>query len=140
MKKLLALILILALAVPAAAGADDRDPLIGCWYSVYDKELVPEMAANFDNCDMVIMIYYFADDGLVYSLVNNITSNKGTPLYGGMGKWENNNGEYTFSLIGFGNGTLTIEDDMIWLNLQNSYDVGLRKMEPFSPYTDYRYK
>ena len=45
MKKLIAVIMILALLAPAAVLAD-RDPIVGSWYFLYDKALYPEFAST----------------------------------------------------------------------------------------------
>lgn len=39
MKKLIAVIMILALLAPAAVLAD-RDPIVGSWYFLYDKHFI----------------------------------------------------------------------------------------------------
>ena len=140
MKKLITLILILVLALPAAAGAEDTDPIVGCWYSLYDKSVVPEMAPLFDDMDYNVTIFFFASNGSVYALVNQIKDYSGSPLFGPMGKWEKKDGIYSYNLMALGSGSCYMDDDGLWLNVNDMYDVNYKKMDPFSPYTGYRYK
>ena len=101
MKKLLAFILILALLLPAAALAED---IVGTWYMLYDKTVVPEMAASFDNCDLIVASYSFMPDGSIILTENDVKDGNSEPHYGPTGKWEANGSEYTYSIMGLGSG------------------------------------
>ena len=139
MKKLLTVILILALLLPAAAWADDLDPIVASWYMVYDTQLYPEMAANFPGIDFAIAIYTFRSDGRVMCTENDVSGDTGTPMYNVAGKWSKENGTYNYSIIGLGEGTVLLENDQILLSLkqyQGAY-MRLHKMIPFDPYSDY---
>lgn len=136
MKKLLAVILILALLLPAAALADD---IVGTWYMLYDKTVVPEMAASFDNCDLIVASYSFMPDGSIILTENDVKDGNSEPHYGPTGKWEANGSEYTYSIMGLGSGKAYVKDGMIYLELQNNVFLKLRHMDPYDPYGDYVY-
>ena len=136
MKKLITIILILALLLPAAALADD---IVGTWYMLYDKTVVPEMAATFDNCDLIVASYSFMPDGSIILTENDVKDGNSDPHYGPAGKWEANGSEYTYSIIGLGSGRAVVKDGMIYLTLNEKICIKLHRMEPFNPYTDYDY-
>ena len=139
MKKVLALILILAVLVPAAA-LSDRDPILGCWYIFIDSGLYPEIAGNMSGYDNALSLYYFTEDGIIYILENDVKDNMSTPLFQGNGKWTKSGNEYSYSLIGIGEGKLVIKDDIleIW-NPNGEAAMKLRRIVPFNPYADYVY-
>ena len=143
MKKLIAIILIIALVMPALAAAEDRDPIVGSWYMLYDKELYPEMSANFSNCDWIIMVFSFLEDGTVICTENDITNNAGIPTSGTAGKWEKGNPLYKYSIVGLGQGDAYVENGCIYLHIgdenQEAY-FRMRKMEPMNPYADYIFR
>lgn len=136
MKKLIAVIMTLAMLLPAAALAED---VIGSWYMLYDKTVVPEMASSFNNCDLIVATYSFMPDGTIILTENDITSGESDPHCGPTGKWEANGTEYTYSIMGLGTGKAYVKDGMIYLELKNNIFLKLRQMEPFNPYADYEY-
>ena len=76
MKKLLAIVLILALIVPAAAMAADPDPIVGCWYMVFDVNDYSEKdrAAFLKNVhildtQMEVHVFWFTEGGEIYKTV-----------------------------------------------------------------------
>lgn len=140
MKKLITVILILALLIPAAAFAD-RDPIIGYWYLYMDLKLYPEMKSAYKgNYDDLISMYKFEESGVINALENDTFNGQGTPVFAGNGKWSKTSTGYEYSLVGIGQGTLTIEGDDMWLSIQNgTMYMKLRRIVPFNPYGDYRY-
>ena len=140
MKKLLCVLLIVALLIPAAVLADDPDPIVGCWYMYYDKLFCPEMESSFPGVDKTICVYIFSESG-----INNITGARvigstGTPEYSAGGKWKKTADGYEISLIGYGENTPSfIQDDYLCLAIQglSGYYMRFRKMYPFNPYQDY---
>lgn len=136
MKKLLAVILIMGLILPAAALAED---VVGSWYMLYDKTIVPEMASSFNNCDLIVATYSFMPDGTIILTENDITAGESEQHCGPAGKWEANGTEYTYSIVGLGSGKAYVKDGMIYLELQNNVFLKLRHMDPYDPYGDYVY-
>ena len=139
MKKLIALILILALALPAAAlAASKRDPIIGYWYIFLDVVQYPELKSSLENYDHGISMYYFDDSGIIYLLENDVKDCVSTPSYASTGKWEKTGSGYNVSILGIGETTLSLDGDAALLKLP-SYPLSmkLRKIYTFNPYTDY---
>lgn len=140
MKKLITIILILAMLLPAAALAEDRDPIVGSWYMLYDKSLYPEMAANFSNTDLIIMIFSFQEDGTVIVTENDITNGVSKASGAVAGKWEKGDPLYKYSILGMGQGDAYVDEGCIYLNIGTEDQRGyfrMRKMEPMNPYADY---
>ena len=137
MKKFLCLILIAALLIPVAAFADDS--IVGTWYMLYDKNKVPEMASNFQNCDLVIATYSFLPDGSVYLAEHDVTDNNSVPLSAVAGKWEAAAFDYSYSVIGLGSGKAIVDKDEIFLEINSASHLylKLRRMLPYDPYSDY---
>ena len=136
MRKLLALILILALTVPAAALAYD-DQIVKAWYFYYDKNVTPEMAASFGEYDNMLTIYFFMEDGTITSVNCNVQNKTGETSYLAAGKWEKDGDNYKYSIIGVGQGRCFIENDDLLLQLKDSLYMRLRSLTFYSPYEDY---
>ena len=139
MKKLLAVILIMGLILPAAALAEDPDPIVGSWYLLYDKSLFPEMASTFNGSDIAISVYWFMENGTIMSTENSITGTSGAPSFITAGRWSKSVDSYNYGVIGLGEGTALVEDDKILLSLPGSdgYYMVMHRMIPFDPYHDY---
>jgi len=138
MRKLITITLILALLIPAAALADDQDPIIGCWYLYYDAYIYPEFASTYGNVESEVSIYYFLPNGSIMLLDNPIKGESSTPTYSGCGRWQKTDNGYTYSLVGLGEGDARITDNGVELQLPGStvYMV-MRSLIPFNPYADY---
>ena len=141
MRKLFVLFLILSLILPAAALAEDPDPIVGYWYIYADFDLYPEMksisSVSFDNA---LSVYRFESSGVVYLLENDITNGTSTPTYTPAGKWTKNGNDYEYDIIGMDHGTMVIEDDDLWISYQNNaFMMRLRRIYPFNFYKDYKY-
>ena len=140
MKKLITIILVLALILPAAALAE-RDPIVGYWYMYVDGNAYPELAANFGDYDSILSMFYFAEDGTVMILENAMKDGAATPRFANQGKWEKNLFAYSFNIIGFGDGKITVKDDRIEFapSSYNGVKIPLLKIVTFNPYKDYIY-
>lgn len=137
MKKFLCLILIVALLIPVVAFADD--PIVGTWYMLYDKNKVPEMASNFQNCDLIISTYSFLSDGSIYLAEHDVTDKNSVPMSAVAGKWEKQTFDYTYNVIGLGSGKAIVDKDEIYLEINSTSHLylKLRRMLPYDPYSDY---
>ena len=86
MKKLITIILILAMLVPAAALADYT--IAGSWYMYYDKSTAPEISESmFDGNDKAICVYCFEDNGTINFLEFDGKDYKYTSKIQIAGKW-----------------------------------------------------
>lgn len=140
MKKLIALILIMAVLVPAAALADnERDPIVGSYYILFDSVLHSEFKESFGNNDLIVCVYSFMDDGRIIITENDIAGSDCTPINGVTGKWEKSGFKYTFSIVGFGTGEAYLKDNDIYLQMPKGYYMKLHALIPFDPYGDYVY-
>ena len=144
MKKLLALILILALALPALALATPSELIIGCWYMLVDNDWYPEMMKNLGDYDYTISVYIFSGDGNIYVMEGDIKDGAAEPFFHACGTWEkaNGTGQYTYRIIGLGEGSVRVEEGghMYMLIPDSQLSMHMRKMIPFNPYTDYIYE
>ena len=135
MKKLITIILLLALITPMAALAD-RDPIVGSYYALQDYKLYPETAPD-DSIDMIIMVLTFYEDGTIMNTENDISGRTGKQVFSSAGKWEKTDTGYKISLIGLGEGEGILEEDAVLIPLQNFGHLRLHKLITLNPYKDY---
>ena len=137
MKKLITVILIMAMLLPAAAMA--ADPIIGNWYFLYDKSEYPEIASMFGNADVSFSVYRFMESGTIMSTELSVTGDTGTADYVAAGRWVKEDYGYKYSIIGIGEGKALVEGDNMFFATQGMEGVYmlLRRMVPFNPYSDY---
>jgi len=137
MKKLITIILILALILPAAALAADHSP-VGVWYMCYSKAATPEFASNFgEENDYALEILFLTEDGTVLKLVHDVAGKTGNPSFGAAGKWEKTSDGFTFAIAGFGSGKMKVEENNIYLQISEHNYLKLRKMYFYDPYKDF---
>lgn len=142
MKKLITLLLILALALPALALAEEPDPIVGGWYLFHDNSKYPEMASNFGNNDYVFSIYFFSTDETVYLLESDIKDGASTPVFMSAGTWQKAEGElkYNCKLIGFGEVIIQLtKSGEMYLASQSGVYLHMKWAFPFNPYEDFVY-
>ena len=140
MKKLITIILILAMLLPAVVLADDLDPIVGCWYMYADKNIIPEFMSFYADADSELSVYYFLENGSVMLLDNIVTNGTGTPTFTPLGKWEKSGQDYKFSLLQLGEGTLRVSGDEMYLPAQGSnMFMIMRRIICFNPYKDITY-
>ena len=142
MKKLIAIILIIALAMPAIAATADIDPIVGSWYMYVDATIYPELSDIFMNQDYYFILFNFLEDGTI--LANEIvTKDKtGTPTSYAAGKWEKSGNKYKYSIIGLGQSEIIIENDNLLMrgNDETALYMRLFPLVKFNPYNDYIFK
>jgi hypothetical protein len=137
MKKLLAVILILALLLPAFVLAE-TDPIVGYWYMYIDMKAYPELVTMFGDYDHILSMFYFDESGFIYQLENDVKDRKSTPYFTSGGKWEKSAAGYNVSIIGIGETTMIVDGDTALLkNKYASIYLKVRKLVPFNPYTDF---
>lgn len=140
MRKLITVILVLALLLPALALAE-QDPIVGYWYAYYDGAVYPEFMQSFGNYDSAISLYYFAENGSIILLENDMKDGSATPTFTSCGKWEKKLFSYNFSIIGLGEGTIELQTDTMKIapSSYNGMKMTLRKIISFNPYKDFSY-
>lgn len=142
MKKLITTILIIALILPAAALAVDRDKIIGYWYMNADNDYHPEFVSNIGDYDSVLDAYYFTKSGRILLLECAIKDDSATPTFASSGTWEaveNKPDNYTCQLFGMGSCTIVIKDGIMELTNGQRITMKLRPMIIFDPYVDFTY-
>ena len=138
MKKLLTVVLILAMLMPAAAPAEERDPIVGCWYMYIDGDLYPDLAASFGGCDTYLQFYYFLEDGTIKGYDNTSSGGTMTQNYVLYGTWQKADNGYSINIPTVGTGYVYIDRDLIIFPLiyvQDTYQV-MRRAIPFDPNSD----
>lgn len=139
MKKLLTIILIIALALPAAALADS-DPIVGSWYMYMDVKTFPELKNLYMDSDYFIMIFNFMENGTILAHEIVITDNVSTPNTYPAGKWEKDENGYKYSIIGVGQNRILLENGYLYLKSgDNEYNIYMKfsPLEKFNPYVDF---
>ena len=136
MKKLITIILAVALILPTAALAEKLDKIIGSWYMLSDRTVVPE--TTFGPQPLIIGVYSFMEDGSILITQCSIDGNDGNAVFAVGGQWEKQKSDYHFKLQGYGEGKAYIKDNFLFIQMAgtNIY-MKLRKMEPFNPSKDY---
>ena len=138
MKRLIAIILVFVIVIPASVISEEQDQIVGMWYLYADMKKYPELSASYEDIDSELLIYYFLQSGTIMALMLNTKEGQGVPQYSVTGKWEKGNDSYSLSIIGGGTGKAYIKgNEMIAqiLGGEGSYAL-LREMEEFNPYQD----
>ena len=138
MKRLLTIILILVLILPATTIAE-KDPVVGSWYLLFDKSEYPEMASTFGDADVAFSIYWFTENGTIMSTELSVIGDNGTANYVTAGRWVKEDSGYKYSIIGFGEDKAVVEGDNMFLSIPDTEGLYMmmRRMVPFNPYKDY---
>jgi hypothetical protein len=137
MKKLIALILAAVVLFAAAAVAEDRDPIVGYWYMLYDSGITPEFKSTLPGVRTEISAYDFRADGTIFLLDNTVADDDtSSQSYAACGKWSKSGSGYTYSIMGTGEGEIVIKDDVMYMQIAPQYYMKIRKMIVLNPYTD----
>lgn len=140
MKRLLTIVLILAILLPAAALAED--PIVGVWYMHIDLNKYPEMKTTFGQYDSLTDLYFFNADGTITVIEGIITDGACTPVFSSAGKWEKSLFDYNVNIIGIGDTTMSISGNEAKLMVQNGnikIYMKFRRLIDFDPYNDYSF-
>jgi len=137
MKRLITIILILVMVVPAAALADEQDPIVGTWYMYCDVPGSP-MESSYPDLDSSLILFTFDKSGNIFYIELDYKGTTVTPNDRIIaGKWKKNGSTYKVSIIAGGVSDAFIKNGMLHAAVFNSdlYMV-LRKLEPFDFYTE----
>ena len=145
MKKLITIILILALILPGFAAADDSD-IIGCWYVLLGLENLSEADRKEWEESLwtshklyEVHVLQFSEDGEIHR-IDGFFDKHGSEAndYNTIGTWVYRNGKYQSTIIGAGTGEIVLEDGkMFILYTQNEY-FGFNRMILIDNSTDIR--
>lgn len=136
MKKLFAVILILALIIPAVSMAAEPDPIVGAWYLMLDYTKSPYEDSSFENKNYMIYVLFFEEDGTVSGFSGE--SIQGVGFYGAgtiRGTWLHAGDIYAANISGFGTSNPTIEDGRLILWASGNIYYSMRRLE-WSSWTD----
>ena len=131
MKKLITVILILALFLPAAALAADQDPIVGAWYIMLDYNEMPfEDDGSVTGKNYMLYVLIFEESGTISGFSGE--SVQGIGFYGTgstLGTWMNVDGVYAATIAGIGTSRPTIEDDRLILRMAGRVHYSMRRLE-----------
>jgi len=137
MKRLITIVLILSLVVPAAALAEDPDPIVGCWYMCLDAK---DTSQDFIDEGYLYssMIVVFTPGGQILCQNTDFKESSGTAAdVSYVGKWNKKDDKYIASIIAVGENEALFSDDILAICLFNSKQyIVLRRMTPFNIYND----
>lgn len=124
MKKLLAVVLILALALPALALAD-QDDIVGTWY--FYSGLADDPVLYFE-----IDTIHFSPEGNIFSSRYTVSSSGVTTCkdYNIIGFWTKEDGHYYINLGLNGAEEIDIENNTVFFPVSESYKLRFTKMKP----------
>ena len=123
MKKITTVVLILSLLLPAAALADDTDPIVGAWY-VYSG-IVDDSQAYYE-----INVFLFTDDGNVFTSKYDVSKEGKTDVkdYSVIGLWTKESGKYYVNIGFSGAQEVEVHNDSMFFPVFDSYKIRIYKM------------
>lgn len=133
MKKLLCVLLIIALLVPVMAFADD--PIVGAWYVMFDYKDYPQSAETAGKNCMLYMLF-FDQSGVISGLSAEYADTGWTASASVVGTWSNSDGTYTVNLIGIGSFPAEFSNDRLLVKIAENAWYSMRSMEWSNWYTD----
>jgi len=134
MKKLITIILIMALALPALALAEP-DPIVGAWYMLidYSRYPFPEMQGK----NYMIYVLIFEESGIISGISGESAQGDGLTASGStLGAWVKNGDSYTVSMIGIGNNKAEFHGDRLHVQMLDNIWYSLQRMDFSDYYTD----
>lgn len=136
MKKLITIILILALLLPAAAPAEQQDPILGAWYIMLDYSEYPATAESAGKKYM-LYIMIFEEDGTISGISGESLETTGLYANGSaIGTWQNNGGAYTVNMIGVGSNAAEFSGDRLLVQMTGNVWYSMQRMNWGGWYTD----
>lgn len=127
MKKLITIILIMVMILPAAALAD-QDPVVGTWYTYTGVVEDPEIRKQ---AYYELSTFTFTEDGNVFASTYDISAEGITTAkdYKVIGLWTNENGHYYVNIGMTGAVEVSFDNDDMFFPV-SSYSLRIRKLEP----------
>lgn len=136
MKKLLSLLLVLALLLPAASALCDDDPIVGAWYVMFDYKTYPDQSSVVGK-DRMIYILFFEPDGTIIGMTMDKPVTGDADLqYDVLGTWTNSSGSYSLSIIGMGTSGAQFSGDRLEVQMMSNVWYSMQRMNMSDWYTD----
>lgn len=121
MKRLITIILIITLAVPAAVIAE-QDPIVGGWYIMFDYHDMPYTDPSADGKNYMIYTLFFEESGTIAGFSGESTQNIGFLGSGATyGTWQKDGDVYTVNLFGIGASHPVISNGRLYIQVMNVY-------------------
>ena len=125
MKRLITIILILAMLLPAAALADP-DPIVGAWYVMLDYRQSP--TPDYTGKTYMLYIMIFEEDGAISCISGEHLA---TGLYASgstIGSWKNESGKYSVRVIGIEPGYAEFSEDRLLVQMTTNVWYSMQRM------------
>ena len=138
MKKILVLIVAISVVFCSSVGFAEKDPVVGVWYMLFDFTEYPELKEMSEGHDFVFSALFFLDNGVIVELDNPVDGNDFADEIKTTGHWEKTDDGYSFRLLGYGEGTFSVDGDNLLFSIpETEFAMRLRRAEIFNPYKDY---
>jgi len=136
MKKLITIILAMALILPTAAPAEDKDPIIGAWYIMLDYRDIPETPESAGK-NYMIYIMIFDDSGSITGITAEDIQNSGMVAQGAaIGTWSKTDDGYTVNMIGVGSNRAEFSDDRLLVQMVQNVWYSMQRLNMGSWYNE----
>lgn len=135
MKKTLILVMAIFLLIATCTSAEEKDPIIGCWYVCIDADdpIAAQMAEQ--GYEYGIILLCFTDDGKIINGEIDFTNKGGEVAQPSIvGKWEKTKDGYETSIVAAGVDKAFFEEDLLYVSLNKVQYHGFRKMTPIDMY------
>ena len=129
MKKLIVLMIVAVFLIPGLTCAEEKDPIIGCWYVCIDTDdpIASELAEKGYEYGLIILC--FTDDGMILNGEIDFTGKGGEATQPSIvGTWEKKSDGYQTSIVASGVDKAFFEDDLLYVCLNKMQYYGFRKM------------
>lgn len=142
MKRILSLILSIALLIPAAhAMGEKADPLVGSWYVYMEVSEAPAIE-TLQGYTHILMGFVFEPDGRIRFYEYDFKESGANPIEPTTsGKWEGGDGGvYTISQIGLDSGNAYLAGDLLYYPITNGAYYVLHRMTSMNWYSEIMYE
>ncbi len=135
MKKTLVLLLVLVVVLPVLSCAEEKDPIIGCWYVCIDTDDPVAAQLAEQGYEYGLILLCFTEDGMIINGEIDFTGKGGEATQPSIiGKWEKTKNGYETSIVAAGVDKAFFEDDLLYVCLNKVQYHGFRKMTPIDMY------
>ena len=138
MKKLLLILAVIVLVLPAAAMAADPDPIVGSWYVFFDRDLGMENAQYFENKDQYLQVYTFHQKARITRLDHSVLVGIGKQGYTTVGRWIKDDDGYLLQLVNEEDKKAFIDHGDLFVEDSDGLFFRMRRLAQFDPYEDYK--
>ena len=124
MKRMMSLLLVVLMSINALSFAEDKDPIVGCWYVLLDAKSFPEedqkkFSQSWETYRTQLEFYLlrFTEHGEIFEITGVFeeyqTDAEGHPI---VGTWiKDSNGSYRTTIVGGDTGPAYLDGDKLVL-------------------------